>query len=177
MADEASARHKCKRGSWWADAAHVDDTGPLEGSAAPGWEPCLTSLAKLQRCELPDLQHLAQLPPETADVAIERYAELGGSVIRVLQQTFELHHALGRVSSTGAPPRHPLDQLHRHRTGRVSALQLQRAADVSDVSLKPVDLLPSHALGKALEWMPLYKHVMTSQQERVSPATNHRRTE
>jgi len=132
----SSKPRKAKRASWWNDAAHVDSTGPLEAGAAPGWEPCLTSLAKLQRCELPDMQQLAQLPPATADVTVERYTELGGSVLGLLQRTFELQHAVGRACGTGAP----------------------------DVSMRLADLLPSHTLGKELEWMPLYKHVMASQQ-------------
>ena len=66
-------------------------TLPLDAADTAGWAELATSLGAMQRCALLSEEQLAQLPIAQGNAAIGRYAELGGSVVRLLMQSLELH--------------------------------------------------------------------------------------
>ena len=69
-------------------------TPPLDAADTAGWAELATSLGAMQRCALLSEEQLAQLPTAQGNAAIGRYAELGGSVVRLLLQSLELHRTL-----------------------------------------------------------------------------------
>ena len=71
-----------------------EDTPPLDAADTAGWAELTTSLGAMQRCALLSDEQLAELPTAQGNAAIGRYAELGGSVVRLLLQSLELHRTL-----------------------------------------------------------------------------------
>ena len=69
-------------------------TPPLDAADTAGWAELATSLGAMQRCALLSEEQLAQLPTAQGNAAIGRYSELGGSVVRLLLQSLELHRTL-----------------------------------------------------------------------------------
>ena len=71
-----------------------EDTPPLDAADTAGWDELTTSLGAMQRYALLSDEQLAELPTAQGNAAIGRYAELGGSVVRLLLQSLELHRTL-----------------------------------------------------------------------------------
>jgi hypothetical protein len=76
---------------------------PLEASLAPGWEQVIQSLCELTTCDVMSPAQLARLSPDVMAAVVERYAALGGKLVRVLQRSFELHHLIHADDDEPAP--------------------------------------------------------------------------
>ncbi len=146
----SSARKSKKRDRSPAAAASSSsgDTPVLEGAETPGWGELTATLGTIQRCPLLSDEQLAALPTPQGNAVIGRYAELGGSVVRLLLQSLELHRTLSA------------------QTESASFLARQRA---EPATLSAADLIArptSDALGAPLAAMqlPLYDRLAPAQQ-------------
>ena len=119
---------------------------PLDpADAPPGWEQLAESLQLLQQCALPTDEQLAALPTPQANAAVGRSAQLGAVVVRVLQQSLELHRS---VSALTEPP-----SRRRAESVPISAAELMGEASTSSIGA-PLDALR----------LPLYDRLAPSQQ-------------
>ena len=131
-----------------ASASSSEDTPPLDPADTAGWAEFTTSLGAMHRCSLLNDEQLAELPTAQGNAAIGRYAELGGSVVRLLLQSLELHRTLAA------------------QTESASFLGRQRAEPVALTTADLISRPTSDALGGPLSAMqlPLYDRLAQAQQ-------------
>ena len=124
------------------------EDAPLDAADTAGWAELTTSLGAMQRCALLSDEQLAELPTAQGNAAIGRYAELGGSVVRLLLQSLELHRTLAS------------------QTESASFLGRQRAEPIALTAADLISRPTSDALGGPLSAMqlPLYDRLAQAQQ-------------
>ena len=149
MAPEAKREKSKKRERpQAAGASSSEDTPPLDATDTPGWAELTASLGAMQRCGLLSDEQLAELPTVQGNAAIGRYADLGGSVVRLLLQSLELHRTLAAQTESS------------------SFLGRQRAEPVALTAADLISRPTSDALGGPLSAMqlPLYDRLAQAQQ-------------
>ena len=148
MSESKRAKSKKRERPPAVGGSSSEDTPPLDAADTAGWAELTTSLGAMQRCALLSDEQLAELPTAQGNAAIGRYAELGGSVVRLLLQSLELHRTLAS------------------QTESASFLGRQRAEPIALTAADLISRPTSDALGGPLSAMqlPLYDRLAQAQQ-------------
>eukprot|EP00965_Chrysotila_dentata_P188049 6172500-Pleurochrysis_carterae.AAC.2 len=124
--------------------AKIKHTQKLRGQPGdvPGWAALNIPLASLLQCQLSDPSEAVQIDGFVDERVLDSYAELGSSMIKLMQDAFQLHSQLRCADLEGA----------------------ERAAASSHSKVAPSELLASSAAHGEKGSMLLYERVMAIQQ-------------
>lgn len=88
------------------------------------WEALVHSLSALASCPILAPTQIAQLPEAESATLAEKYAEMGGTLVRVLQRTLQLQRSFDGDIGPEIAPFGPADLVPSHASGTIQPFRL-----------------------------------------------------